>query len=176
MTESGTGIESINLTSLVLWILRDAHAAPMRPKKDFLPASSAAFCSAVNGPVDFPGVFTPTAVRKFNAPLRRMQFVPITIPIRPTRPSETAPRIRPNELLSADAAAAAAPAAVAFSEGVGVPERLILFEDDEKTPMVGVSVKDPDDVIIISIDDVGVIVLPGKADIDLVIDTDNVTD
>ena len=57
-----------------------------------------------------------------------------------------------------------------------MPERLILFEDDEKTPMVGLRVKDPEDVRIISIDDDGVIVLPGDADIDLVIDIDNVTD
>ena len=42
--------------------------------------------------------------------------------------------------------------------------------------MVGVSVKDPDDVIMISMEDVGVIVLPGDADIDLVIDIDNVAD
>ena len=101
MTASGTGIESTNLTILVLCALRHVHVVPMRPKKDFLPASSAAFCSAVNVPVGVTGVFTPNALRKFNAPLRRMQFVPMTRPIRPTKPKETAPRIIPRELLSA---------------------------------------------------------------------------
>ena len=57
-----------------------------------------------------------------------------------------------------------------------MPERLILYEDDEKTPIVGVSVKGPEDVRIISTEDDGVIVLAGNADIDLVVDTDNVYD
>jgi hypothetical protein len=78
-----------------------------------------------------------------------MAFVPKTTPIRPTKPSDTAPRIMPREELSA--AAAATSGTVAFKEGdtlafanklgAGVPERLIpLLMDGEKLPNTDIDI------------------------------------
>jgi hypothetical protein len=79
-----------------------------------------------------------------------MAFVPITIPIRPTKPSDTAPRIMPREELSA--AAATTIGIVAFNEGealafknklgTGVPEKLILLlMDCEKLPNTDIDIE-----------------------------------
>jgi hypothetical protein len=125
---------------------------PILPRTVVFAAASAAISSFVLGlPVAIPGgVLTPSAPRKFNAPLRRMAFVPITIPIKPTKPSDTAPRIMPREELSA--AAAATNGTVAFKEedalafvnklGPGVPEKLIpLLMDGEKLPNTDIDIE-----------------------------------
>jgi len=86
-------------------------------------------------------VLTPTFGRKFKTPERLIAFVPITAPITPTSPNETAPKTTAKTPLSAAAAAAAPPVelkeadalALANKLGIGVPERLIIFiKDGEK--------------------------------------------
>jgi hypothetical protein len=117
-----------------------------------------------------------------------MAFVPITIPIRPTKPKETAPRIIPREELSA--AATTTIGMVAFKDGealafvnklgTGLPEKLIpLLMDGEKLPntdidieKVGVVDRDVDrefDILFV-IDNDGLAVLPGEGDTVLLIE------
>ena len=180
-TESGTGNES---TSFVICAERpfiDVIIVPILPNTVVFAAASAAISSFVLGlPVAIPGgVLTPSAPRKFNAPLRRMAFVPIITPIRPTKPSDTAPRIMPREELSA--AAATTIGIVAFNDGEalifekkfgpGVPERLIaLKEEGEKLPdteiesdIVG-EIDREFDILLVSDND-GLAVLPGEGEI-----------
>ena len=154
LTESGTGSAS---TSFVICADRpfiDVIIVPILPSIVFLPASSAAFSSAVPVPL-IPGGLIPADLRKFNAPLRLTAFVPKTTPIRPTKAKETAPKIKPRDELSA--AAAIMIGMVAFNDGdalrfanrlgtglpdilivlvpVRVPERLIvLIKEGEKLP------------------------------------------
>jgi len=193
LTESGTGSES---TSFVICAERPFIAVtivPILPKTVVFAAASAAAAAASSSfvllPVAIPGgVLTPSAPRKFNAPLRRMAFVPIITPINPTKPKETAPRIMPREELSA--AAAATSGMVAFKEGealafvnklgTGVPEKLIpLLMDGEKLPnteidieRVGVIDRDVDrefDLLLVRDSD-GLAVLPGEGDTVLLIE------
>ena len=185
-TESGTGSESTSFVICADRALIDVNIVPILPSTVFLPASSAAAAAASSSFVlGLPvaaipgGVLTPSAPRKFNAPLRRMAFVPITIPIRPTKPSDTAPRIMPREELSA--AAAATSGMVAFKEGealafmnklgAGVPERLIpLLMDGEKLPNTDIDIDRVGDIdkefdILFVRDNDGLAVLPGEGDI-----------
>jgi len=155
LTESGTGSES---TSFVICAERPFIAVtiePILPNTVVFAAASAAAAAASSSfvllPVAIPGgVLTPSAPRKFNAPLRRMAFVPIITPINPTKPKETAPRIMPREELSA--AAATTIGMVAFKEGealafvnklgAGVPEKLIpLLRDGEKLPNTEIDIE-----------------------------------
>ena len=132
LTEFGTGNASTNLVSLEECALRDVTILPIFPNTVVLPAASAAFSASVDAAA-IPDGFTPSALRKFNAPLRRNQFVPITAPIRPTRPNDTAPKIRPVEFVSVTVTMVG-PVEFMEGEGKGVPERLILFEGCEKSP------------------------------------------
>jgi hypothetical protein len=107
-----------------------------------------------------------------------MAFVPITIPIRPTKPKETAPRIIPREELSA--AAATTIGIVAFNEGealafknklgTGVPEKLILLlMDCEKLPNTDIDIERVGEIdrefdILFASDDDGLAVLPGEGE------------
>lgn len=180
-TESGTGSESTSFVICADRAFMDVTILPILPSTLFLPASSAASSSFVLGlPVAIPGgVLTPNAPRKFNAPLRRMAFVPITTPIRPTKPKETAPKIMPREELSA--AAATTIGIVAFKEGdalafanklgTGVPERLIpLLMDGEKLPNTDIDIERVGEIdrefdILFVRDNDGLAVLPGEGDI-----------
>jgi hypothetical protein len=113
-----------------------------------------------------------------------MAFVPITTPIKPTKPSDTAPRIMPREELSA--AATTTIGMVAFNDGdalafvnklgPGVPEKLIVFkEDGEKLPDTDIdieSVGEMDcefDILFVSDND-GLAVLPGEGETVLLIE------
>lgn len=186
MTESGTGSES---TSFVICAERPFMAVtiePILPSTDVFPAASAASSSFVLGlPVAIPGgVLTPSAPKKFSAPLRRMAFVPIIIPINATKPNETAPRIMPREELSA--AATTTIGMVAFKEGEalafvnklgpGVPEKLIVFkEDGEKLPDTDIDIEsvgeiDRDFDILLVSDKDGLAVLPGEGETVLLIE------
>lgn len=194
LTESGTGSES---TSFVICAERPFMAVtiePILPNTVVFAAASAAAAAASSSfvlglPVAIPGgVLTPSALRKFNAPLRRMAFVPIITPINPTKPKETAPRIMPREELSA--AAATTIGMVAFKEGealafvnklgAGVPEKLIiLLMDGEKLPntdidiervgMVDIEFDILFDILLVSDND-GLAVLPGEGDTVLLIE------
>lgn len=184
-TESGTGSES---TSFVICADRpfiDVIIVPILPNTVVFAVASAAAAAAISSfvlglPVAIPGgVLTPSAPRKFNAPLRRMAFVPIITPIRPTKPSDTAPRIRPREELSA--AAATTIGIVAFKDGEalifekklgpGVPERLIaLKEDGEKLPDTEIDIESVGEIdrefdILLVSDNDGLAVLPGEGEI-----------
>ena len=178
-TESGTGNES---TSFVICADRpfiDVIIVPILPNSVVFPAASAASSSFVLLPVAIPGgVLTPSAPRKFNAPLRRMAFVPITTPMRPTKPSDTAPRIMPREELSA--AAATAIGIVAFNDGdalrfekklgPGVPEKVIVFiEEGEKLPDTDIDIERVGEIdrefdILFVNDKDGLAVLPGEGE------------
>ena len=154
---------------------------PILPSTDVFAAASAAISSFVLGlPAAIPGgVLTPSAPRKFSAPLRRMAFVPITIPIRPTKPKDTAPRIMPRDELSA--AAAITIGIVAFNDGdalrfekklgPGVPERLIaLKEEGEKLPETEIDIERVGEIdrefdILFVSDNDGLAVLPGEGEI-----------
>ena len=195
MTESGTGSES---TSFVICADRPFMAVtivPILPSTVVFAAASAASSSFVLGlPVAIPGgVLTPSAPKKFNAPLRRMAFVPIITPIKPTKPSDTAPRIMPREELSA--AATTTIGMVAFNDGdalrftnkfgPGLPEKLIVFkEDGEKLPDTDIDIErvgeiDKEFDILFVSDKDGLAVLPGEGEtvslaaLDIVSDDDD---
>jgi hypothetical protein len=121
-----------------------------------------------------------------------MAFVPITTPIKATKPSDTAPRIMPREELSA--AAATTIGIVAFNDGdalrfvnklgPGVPEKLILLKDGEKLPNTDIDIErvweiDKEFDILFVSDKDGLAVLPGEGEtvllaaLDIVSDDDN---
>jgi hypothetical protein len=113
-----------------------------------------------------------------------MAFVPITTPIKPTKPNETAPRIIPREELSAEATTTIG--MVAFNDGdalafvnklgPGVPEKLIVFkEDGEKLPDTDIDIESVGktdcefDILLVSDKD-GLAVLPGEGEAVLLIE------
>ena len=185
MTESGTGSES---TSFVICADRPFIAVtiePILPNTVVFAAASAASSSFVLLPLTIPGgVLTPSAPRKFSAPLRRMAFVPIITPINATKPNETAPRIMPREELSA--AATTTIGMVAFNDGdalifekklgPGVPEKLIvLIKDGEKLPDTEIDIESVGEIdrefdILFVCDDDGLAVLPGEGEAVLLIE------
>ena len=184
-TESGTGSES---TSFVICADRPFIAVtiePILPNTVVFAAASAASSSFVLLPLTIPGgVLTPSAPRKFSAPLRRMAFVPIITPINATKPNETAPRIMPREELSA--AATTTIGMVAFNDGdalifekklgPGVPEKLIvLIKDGEKLPDTEIDIESVGEIdrecdILFVCDDDGLAVLPGEGEAVLLIE------
>jgi hypothetical protein len=112
-----------------------------------------------------------------------MAFVPITTPIKATKPSDTAPRIMPREELSA--AAVTTIGIVAFKEGealafmnklgAGVPEKLILLMDGEKLPNTDIDIErvgeiDRDVDILFVSDKDRLAVLPGEGETVLLIE------
>jgi hypothetical protein len=119
-----------------------------------------------------------------------MAFVPITTPIKPTKPRDTAPRIMPREELSA--AAAATSGTVAFKEGdtlafvnklgTGVPEKLILLlMDCEKLPNTDIDIDrvgmvDREVDILFVSDNDGLAVLPGEGESVLLIEEEKEKD
>ena len=182
-TESGRGRLFTAFLSFVDCSFTELKKLPTAARAGLFACASAITSFVISAvstlPSSFVGTFTPKADRKFNAPELRSAFVPITAPIRPTKPSDTAPRIRPREELSA--AAATTIGIVAFKDGEalifekklgpGVPERLIaLKEDGEKLPDTEIDIESVGEIdrefdILLVSDKDGLAVLPGEGEI-----------